>query len=61
MKKVAFVHDEFHFEYKPPAVFVLSTGRSGSTMVARALAKHPDLLALHEPQIHLKEPLIYSR
>jgi len=37
----------------PPPVFVVSTGRVGSTMLAQALAIHPDLLTFHEPQPHL--------
>ena len=53
MKKGALIHGEFLSGYKPPAMFVLSTGRSGSMMIARALAKHPALFAIHEPQIHL--------
>lgn len=34
-------------------VFVVSTGRSGSQMVARVLGAHPSVLALHEPMPHL--------
>lgn len=33
--------------------FVVSTGRSGSKMIARTLDVHPDLSALHEPRPHL--------
>lgn len=36
-----------------PPVFVVSTGRAGSQMLARALAKVPGVLALHEPKPHL--------
>ena len=41
--------DELGLGDKPP-VFVLSTGRSGSTMLARALGLHSSLYAVHEPQ-----------
>lgn len=34
-------------------IFVVSTGRAGSMMLARALAKLPRTLALHEPKPHL--------
>lgn len=34
-------------------VFVVSTGRAGSKMLARVLAPLPGVLALHEPQPHL--------
>lgn len=37
---------------KPP-VFVLSTGRSGSKMLAHALAVHPEICAFHEPRPHM--------
>ena len=30
-------------------VFIVSTGRSGSNMVAKMLAEHPQLFAVHEP------------
>lgn len=36
-----------------PPVFVLSTGRAGSNMLARALAVLPGVCSLHEPQPHL--------
>lgn len=35
-------------------VFIVSTGRSGSTMIARALALHPSLCVFHEPHPHLR-------
>jgi len=35
-------------------VFIVSTGRAGSTMIARLLAMHPDVCALHEPHPHLR-------
>ena len=31
-------------------IFVASTGRSGSTTIAKTLNQHPDILALHEPK-----------
>lgn len=34
-------------------VFIVSTGRAGSMMLARVLGLHPRLLALHEPAPHL--------
>jgi len=34
-------------------IFVVSTGRAGSMMLARTLSRHPELLALHEPMPHL--------
>lgn len=34
---------------KPKAYFIVSTGRSGSKMLARVLALHPELCSLHEP------------
>ena len=34
-------------------VFIVSTGRSGSNMLARVLGQHPALCALHEPRPHL--------
>lgn len=37
----------------PPPVFVVSTGRAGSTMLAQTLGVHPDLLTYREPQPHL--------
>lgn len=33
--------------------FVLGTGRSGSTTVARALSRHPEVTCLHEPKLEL--------
>lgn len=33
--------------------FVVSTGRSGSTTIARVLSQHPEVECLHEPRIHL--------
>lgn len=42
--------DDLHLEETSPPVFILSTGRSGSTMLARALGRHPALYCLHEPQ-----------
>lgn len=38
----------------PPPVFIVSTGRSGSKMLARVLGCPPRVLALHEPRPHLK-------
>ncbi len=35
-------------------VFIVSTGRAGSTMLARVLAIHHEVLALHEPHPHLR-------
>jgi hypothetical protein len=32
-----------------PPVFIVSTGRSGSMMIARTLGVHPGIYALHEP------------
>lgn len=37
----------------PRPVFVVSTGRSGSQMIAHALRAHPRICALHEPPPHL--------
>jgi len=34
-------------------VFIVSTGRAGSTMLAHVLAQHPELTVLHEPLPHL--------
>ena len=34
-------------------VFIVSTGRAGSMMMAKVLAMHQDLLVLHEPLPHL--------
>lgn len=34
-------------------IFILSTGRAGSKMLAKTLALHPKLFCLHEPQPHL--------
>ena len=36
-----------------PPLFIVSTGRSGSNMLARVLGQHPTLCALHEPRPHL--------
>ena len=36
-----------------PPIFVVSTGRSGSMMLARVLAQLDGVLALHEPKPHL--------
>lgn len=35
-------------------VFIVSTGRSGSTMISQVLAVHPSLCAFHEPHPHLR-------
>ena len=35
-------------KYQVP-IFIVSTGRAGSKMIAKTLAKHPAALALHEP------------
>ncbi len=37
----------------PPPIFVVSTGRAGSLMLARAMAEVPGILSFHEPQPHL--------
>lgn len=34
-------------------IFIVSTGRSGSQMLARVLGQHPGVLALHEPKPRL--------
>ncbi len=41
-------------EQSKKPVFVVSTGRAGSTMLARVLAIHPGIFALHEPHPHLR-------
>ena len=33
--------------------FVVSTGRSGSTTIARTLSTHPEVVCLHEPRVQL--------
>jgi len=33
--------------------FILSTGRAGSKMLAKSLARHPQVFAIHEPLPHL--------
>ena len=38
---------------KPGIIFILSTGRSGSQMIAKTLNLHPKVCALHEPPPHL--------
>lgn len=35
------------------ATFIVSTGRAGSKMLARTMALHPQLFAIHEPRPHL--------
>ncbi len=44
--------DKKYLTDKP--VFIVSTGRAGSTMIAQVLALHPRILALHEPHPHLR-------
>jgi len=39
-------------ESKRP-IFIVSTGRAGSKMIAKTLARHPETLSLHEPLPHL--------
>ena len=41
-------------------VFIVSTGRAGSQMIANALARHPRLCALHEPPPHLNAEAFVS-
>ncbi len=41
------------FQKRPRPVFIISTGRSGSQMLAYTLAKIPAVCALHEPLPHL--------
>ena len=38
---------------KPGIIFILSTGRAGSQMIAKTLNIHPNICALHEPPPHL--------
>ena len=37
-----------NYEQKPP-IFVVSTGRSGSMMLAKVLGLHPEICSFHEP------------